>query len=89
MAEVIELVEEVAFRHLDARLKELLSDLGAVKGEIPGARTVKATHQELADRLGTSREVVSRILKDWEERGAVGLSRGEISLLSPFDSLVV
>jgi CRP/FNR family transcriptional regulator len=86
MAEVIELVEEVAFRHLDARLKELLSDLGAAS---LGGSSIKATHQELADRLGTSREVVSRILKDWEETGAVALSRGEISLLSPFKSLPV
>jgi len=87
MAEVIELVEEVAFRHLDARLKELLSSLGAARGG--GGSLIKVTHQELADQLGTSREVVSRILKDWEERGAVGLSRGEISLLSPFESLAV
>lgn len=85
MGEVIELVEEVAFRHLDARLKELLLALASVQG----GEAVRATHQELADHLGTSREVVSRILKDWEEVGAVGLSRGEISLRKPFNSLPV
>jgi CRP/FNR family transcriptional regulator, anaerobic regulatory protein len=85
MAEVIELVEEVAFRHLDARLKELLTAMR----ETQGGQTVRATHQELADHLGTSREVVSRILKDWEDRGAIALSRGEIALLSPFEALPV
>jgi len=85
MAEVIELVEEVAFRHLDPPLNELLTALQAAQG----GKAVRATHQELADHLGTSREVVSRILKDWEDRGAIGLSRGEIALLSPFEALPV
>jgi CRP/FNR family transcriptional regulator, anaerobic regulatory protein len=85
IADVIELVKEVAFRHLDARLKELLSALGEAQGE----EAVRATHQDLADHLGTSREVVSRILKDWEDRGAIRLSRGEITLLSPFEALLV
>jgi CRP/FNR family transcriptional regulator len=83
MADVIELVEEVAFRHLDERLRQWLAESAG-----PGpSRRVVATHQEIADHLGSSREVVSRILKDWEERGALGLGRGEISLLPGFESL--
>ncbi len=81
MAGVMELVEEVAFRHMDRRLKDWLIQ------ERSAGHRVLATHQEIADHLGTSREVVSRILKDWESRGALELSRGEISLLSSFDSL--
>ncbi|HTX74036.1 MAG TPA: Crp/Fnr family transcriptional regulator [Rectinemataceae bacterium] len=85
MADVIELVEEVAFRHVDQRLKEWLAERRAESG---GER-IRTTHQVIADQLGTSREVVSRILKDWELRGALSIARGEIRLLPPFDSLRV
>jgi CRP/FNR family transcriptional regulator len=40
-----------------------------------------ATHQDLAVELGTAREVVSRLLKDFEFRGLVHLGRGEVGLL--------
>ena len=45
------------------------------------------THQELADHIGTSREVISRILKDWEDRGALVLARGEIRLKPGFRTM--
>jgi CRP/FNR family transcriptional regulator len=83
MAEVMELVEEVAFRKVDERLAQWLAERGA---EAPGG-LVTATHQELADQVGTSREVVSRILKDWEDRGAVEIQRGSLRLLAPFAKL--
>jgi len=95
MADVMELVEEVAFRRVDQRLVQWLlehsssehgsSEKGSVSSQ--GAGLVSATHQELADHVGTSREVVSRILKDWEERGALELSRGSIKLLPEFEKL--
>jgi CRP/FNR family transcriptional regulator, anaerobic regulatory protein len=84
MADVMELVEEVAFRHVDQRLAQWLLECGSVE---PGSRIVSATHQELADHVGTSREVVSRILKDWEERGGLELSRGSIRLLQGFEKI--
>jgi CRP/FNR family transcriptional regulator len=83
MAFIMELVEEVAFRRVDERLKEWLAGERASRG----GDMVRATHQEIADHLGTSREVVSRILKDWEERGALEISRGAMVLLPGFDSL--
>jgi len=76
MADIIELVEEVAFRHVDERLRDWLA-----KHHAP---SIVATHQDLADHVGTSREVVSRILKDWEQRGWLKLSRGKINLLPAF-----
>lgn len=39
---------------------------------------IRVTHQELADELGTAREVISRILKDFEKKGLVKLNRGII-----------
>jgi CRP/FNR family transcriptional regulator len=85
MAEVIELVEEVAFRRVDERLMQRLREHSA--GTSSGR--IVATHQELADQVGTSREVVSRILKDWEQRGALEISRGSLTLLSAFEELVM
>lgn len=83
MAEVMELVEEVAFRRVDERLAQWLAERGALSTD----GLVTETHQELADHVGTSREVVSRILKDWEDRGAVEIQRGSLRLLAPFAKL--
>jgi CRP/FNR family transcriptional regulator len=74
LAEVIEAVEEIAFRRLDQRLAQLLIQRGPV---------VKATHQNLADDLGTVREVVSRLLRGFEERGWVKLERERVTVVDP------
>ncbi len=74
LATVMALVEEVAFGRMDVRLREYLS----AKAEHGVLRT---THQNIAYDLGTSREVVSRLLKDLERKGIVALSRNEITLL--------
>jgi CRP/FNR family transcriptional regulator, anaerobic regulatory protein len=77
LAEVITLVEEVAFRRMDNRIAEYLlrrADLG-------GSPLIHCTHQEIASDLGTSREVVTRILKDLEARGLLHTSRGTVALV--------
>jgi CRP/FNR family transcriptional regulator len=75
---VLELIQEVTFGRLESRLGEYL----VARAENDVLRT---THQAIANDLGTSREVVSRMLKDFERGGLVGLSRSEIRLtgLSP------
>ena len=83
MAEVMELVEEIAFRRVDERLAQWLQGQCSANPEA----VVVATHQELADHVGTSREVVSRILKDWEQRKALEISRGSLRLLPGFEKL--
>jgi len=45
-------------------------------------KALKITHQEIAFELGTTREVISRILKDFERQNCVTLSRGQIELAS-------
>jgi CRP/FNR family transcriptional regulator len=75
LADVIGLVEEVAFRRMDRRLAGHLVEQAA-----PGSNQVAATHQQIAAELGTSREVVSRLLKDFELRGWLELSRGSVCL---------
>ena len=71
---LMELVHEVAFNKLDQRLASRLLDLGPV---------VTMSHQELAAELGTSREIVSRILESLADEGAVTLGRRRISLDRP------
>lgn len=76
LAAIMELVQEVAFGKMDRRLEDYLA-AKAEEGEL------RATHQSIADDLGTSREVVSRLLKDMERRGLIALSRNNIKLLNP------
>ena len=71
-AEVISLVEEVAFQRVDKRTAEYLLQSAVADGKI------KKTHQDIAADIGTSREVISRILKEFEHKGLITLSRGEI-----------
>lgn len=72
LAEVMELVEEVAFRKVDTRLAKLLVQRGPV---------VVATHQALADELGSVRVFVSRMLRSFEERGWVRLERERVTVI--------
>ena len=71
MADLIRMVEEVAFRKLDQRLAALLLGKG---------RVVHATHQQLADELGSVREMISRLLKGFAEQGLVVLGREQIEI---------
>ena len=72
LSEVMELVEAVAFQRLDARLAQLLIRRGPV---------LHATHQSLADELGSVREIVSRLLRSFEDRGWVRLERERVTVL--------
>jgi CRP/FNR family transcriptional regulator len=72
IAELMQLVEEVAFRRLDERLAALLLARGPV---------VRATHQALADDLGSVREMVTRLLRSFSDQGWVRLAREQIEVL--------
>lgn len=75
---LIDTLDGVAFRRMDGRVASLL--LERSRQESPRVRT---THQEIADELGSSREVVSRILEDFQARGQLRLSRGIVEILEP------
>jgi CRP/FNR family transcriptional regulator, anaerobic regulatory protein len=75
------LVGQVTFQHLDLRLACLL---GQLFGECHD-KILPITHQEIACELGTTREVTSRLLKEFERMGCIRLHRGSIELLSPHD----
>lgn len=74
IADLMQLIEEVAFRKLDQRLAALLLGKG---------QRLHTTHQQLADELGSVREIVSRLLKGLAEQGLVALSREQIEILDP------
>ena len=73
ISDLIVLLDEVAFHSLDARLAKLLLDTNVDK--------VTRTHQQIADELGTAREVVSRQLKRFENKGWINLGRGYVDLV--------
>lgn len=72
IAELMQLVEAVAFQRLDQRLATLLLGKGKV---------VHTTHQALADELGSVREIVSRLLKSFAEQGLVSLAREQVEIV--------
>lgn len=74
---LMQLVEEVAFRKLDQRLAAWLVARGP---------TIAASHQAIADELGSVREIVSRLLKQFEDQRWVRLGRERIEVDAP-DSL--
>ncbi len=76
--EVLSLVDEVAFHHMDARLAAYL-----LRNASGRPSSVGRTHVQIADELGTSREVVTRILRDFEGDGMITTSRGSIQILDP------
>lgn len=75
--ELLEMVNEIAFKKMDERILSLLRD----KMLLNGQAEINVTHQQLAEELGTARVVVSRLLKQMESDGLVVLGRHKISLL--------
>ena len=75
LASVMAVVDEVAFRRMDSRVASLLLER-ARRGN-----PIKVTHQEIAAELGSSREVISRLLDDFKDRGLVNVRRGEVEVL--------
>ncbi|MCB1963203.1 MAG: Crp/Fnr family transcriptional regulator, partial [Rhodocyclaceae bacterium] len=74
IADLMQLIEEVAFHKLDQRLAALLLGKG---------RVLHTTHQQLADELGSVREMVSRLLKGFAAQGLVKLGREQVALIDP------
>jgi CRP/FNR family transcriptional regulator, anaerobic regulatory protein len=76
--EMLSTIDNIAFKKMDERLLDYLEK----KSETLSNNSINITHEEIARNLGTSREVVSRLLKQLERMGEVKLSRNKIELLS-------
>ena len=75
--DLLGVIDQIAFQKLDDRLLGLLNR----KSKQCGCSVFNITHEELGNELATSREVVSRLLKQLERIGKVRLSRNKIELL--------
>lgn len=75
--ELLEIINAIAFKKMDERLMTLLRK----KAELTDNPVISITHEQLANELGTARVVVSRLLKQLEENGAVHLGRNKITLV--------
>ncbi len=75
--EMLEVIDSVCFHGMDFRLLRYLMD----KYHLAGSSFLNISHQEIASDLNTSREVISRMLKQIENKGAINLSRGQIEIV--------
>ncbi|MBK7525612.1 MAG: Crp/Fnr family transcriptional regulator [Saprospiraceae bacterium] len=75
--ELLELVNAIAFKKVDERLLDLLHK----KQKLMGSNVLEVTHEQLAHELATARVVISRLLKQLEDKGLVELGRNKIILL--------
>lgn len=76
LASLIATVDEVVFRRLDVRLADFLLKQSG------GQSQIAVTHQQIAAELGSSREVISRLLEQLESEGLIRRSRGAVEILS-------
>ena len=77
--ELLDVINAVAFQKLDDRIVTLLKR----KASVYGSNEFSITHQQLAEELGTTREVISRLLKQMEKQELITLSRNKIILNIP------
>ncbi len=76
--ELLVAIDHIAFRNMDERLEFYLKR----HVEASGKKTIDISHQQIADDLNSSREVISRLLKKMEQRKLVSLHRNMIEWLS-------
>ena len=75
LSSVMAIIDEVAFHRMDRRVASLL--LNQARKQNP----LRITHQEIASELGSSREVISRLLEDFVSDGSIRSGRGIVEVL--------
>lgn len=78
-SDVMWLIEQVLWKSLDKRLAAFLLEEAAIED----SNELKITHEIIANHLGSHREVITRMLRYFQNDGIVKLSRGKITLLNP------
>jgi CRP/FNR family transcriptional regulator len=78
--ELLEVIDQVAFHSMDEKLQLYLER----QFRTFGTEKISITHQEIADDLNSSREVISRLLKKLESQNWITVSRNEITRLKQF-----
>jgi len=72
--ELLDALDSIAFMRMDERLEKFFTD----RHKTTGTTVFEGSHQDVAQAMNTSREVISRLLKQMEKQGMVELSRGRI-----------
>ncbi len=75
LSTVMAIVDEVVFRRMDRRVASLLLERAKMQNPL------RITHQEIAAELGSSREVISRLLEDFVSDGSIRSGRGTVEVL--------
>lgn len=75
--ELLVLIDQVAFRNMDERLLSYLER----HAKVHNSSIISLSHQQIADELNSSREVISRLLKKMEQRHMVILHRNAVELI--------
>lgn len=76
-SEVMWLIEQIMWKRLDKRVAAFLLE----EASIEGAAALHITHETIANHLGTHREVITRILRYFQNEGLVKLARGVVEIL--------
>ena len=77
--DVMWLVEQIMWKSLDQRLAAFLLE----ESSLEGSPVLRLTHEKIASHMGTAREVITRMLRYFQEEGMVSLSRGTITIQDP------
>ena len=75
-SELMWLMEQIMWKSMDKRLAEFLLE----ETRLEGSSVLKITHEQIANHLGTAREVVTRMLRYFQNEGMVKLTRGTIEV---------
>ena len=76
-SELMWLVEQIMWKSFDKRLAEFLLE----ESLLEGTDSLKLTHEKIANHLGTAREVVTRMLRYFQNEGMVTLTRGSVDII--------
>lgn len=76
--ELLEMIDQIAFHSMDEKLEFYLKR----QFDMNRSKTITITHQEIANDLNSSREVISRLLKKLESHKRLSISRNELTNLS-------
>jgi CRP/FNR family transcriptional regulator len=72
--ELLNALDSIAFMKLDERIEKFFTD----RFKSSGSKIFEGSHQDVALAMNSSREVISRLLKQMEKRGLIRMSRGRI-----------
>ena len=73
-SDVMWLIDQIQNKKLDSRLAAFLVE----ESRLDGSKELRLTHEQIANHLGSAREVITRMLKYFQSEGLVKLSRGSV-----------